>query len=297
MEKSIIVCNTGSNTLSKIDTKDLYIETLNLSLEEKEIGPHGLSLYNNKVLVANNYSNTISLIDIKKFKEEERIYIGAHPNDIAIYNNKVYVVCGEANSLIIYDLLNKELNLELPIGEFPHSIEIDAESNMGFISNMGDDTISLIDCTLNRELKRIKCNRYPTKVMMSSDRKKIYVCESKIGYSNKGSISIVSLENFLLEGTIEVGNSPVDFWEENNYLYVSNFLDGSISIVNMKNLKEERKIYVNGMPRGIIKVNENIFIGDYLNGLLKVINLKDKKIKNIAIGKEPNAMIFVKNLH
>ncbi len=43
MKESIVICNTGSSTLSKIDVGTLEVETLDLSLEEKEIGPHGLS--------------------------------------------------------------------------------------------------------------------------------------------------------------------------------------------------------------------------------------------------------------
>ncbi|MDR5586752.1 MULTISPECIES: YncE family protein [Clostridium] len=297
MKKSIIICNTGSNTLSKIDVENLGIETLNLSLEGKEIGPHGLSLYDKKIVVANNYSNTISLIDADKFKEEENIYIGAHPNDLAIYNNKLYVLCGEANSLIIYDLFKRDIDLELPMGVFPHSIVFFHEKNRAFISNMGDDTISIIDCIENKEIKRIKCNKYPTKIVISNNRKHLYICESYIGYATSGSISIISLEDLSLKATIKVGNGPVDFWEEEGYIYVSNFVEGSISVINVNKLKEESKIFISGMPRGIIKVNEKIFVGDYLNGKLKVIDLKGRMIKNIAIGKEPNAMLLVKNLH
>ncbi|NFG62284.1 YncE family protein [Clostridium sp. CMCC3677] len=297
MKKSIIICNTGSNTLSKIDVENLGIETLNLSLEGKEIGPHGLSLYDKKIVVANNYSNTISLIDADKFKEEENIYIGAHPNDLAIYNNKLYVLCGEANSLIIYDLFKRDIDLELPMGVFPHSIVFFHEKNRAFISNMGDDTISIIDCIENKEIKRIKCNKYPTKIVISNNRKHLYICESYIGYATSGSISIISLEDLSLKATIKVGNGPVDFWEEEGYIYVSNFVEGSISVINVNKLKEESKIFISGMPRGIIKVNEKIFVGDYLNGKLKIIDLKGRMIKNIAIGKEPNAMLLVKNLH
>ena len=48
------------------------------------------------------------------------------------------------------------------------------------------------------------------------------------------------------------------------------------------------------MPRGIIKYEDQIFVGDYLNGLVDVINLQEKRIKAIAVGKEPNAMTLVK---
>ncbi|GAA0075780.1 YncE family protein [Clostridium sp. CTA-5] len=295
--KSIIVCNTGSDTLNKICVKTLNVETLKLSLGESRVGPHGLSIYSDKLFVANNYSNTVSLINIDMFKEEKNFYIGSHPNDLVVYNEKLYVICGESNSLLVYDLINNKVNFELPMGIFPHSIAIFNEGNNIFISNMGEDSISVIDCIENREIKKIKCEKYPAKIVISKDKKYLYVCESHVGHNIKGSILIISLKNFTIQRRIKVGVSPVDIWEENGYIYVSNLLEGSISIVNLNKAIEERKIFVGGMPRGIIKVGERIFIGDYLNGQLKVINLKEKSIKTIAIGSEPNAMILINDLH
>ncbi|SFC55380.1 YncE family protein [Clostridium uliginosum] len=295
--KSIILCNTGSDTLNKMDVKTLNIKTLSLSLGESAFGPHGLSLYGEKLLVANNYNNTISSINIETFKEENSFYIGAHPNDLAVYNDKAYVLCGESNSLIIYDLLNRKVNFELPTGAFPHSIAIFNEGNNAFISNMCENSISVIDCIDNKEIKRIRCEEYPTKIIVSQNKKYLYVCESYVGHDVNGSISIISLENLTLQGKINVGISPVDLWEDSEYLYVSNLVEGCISIVNLNKLKEESKIFVGGMPRGIIKVDESVFVGDYLNGQLKVVNLKEKNIKTIAIGIEPNAMILIKDSH
>ncbi len=50
------------------------------------------------------------------------------------------------------------------------------------------------------------------------------------------------------------------------------------------------------MPRGIIKYKKNIFVGDYGNDRIVKIDLENKKIKNIAVGKEPNAMILLQSL-
>jgi YVTN family beta-propeller protein len=116
---------------------------------------------------------------------------------------------------------------------------------------------------------------------------------SYLGYDKVGDIGIIELKTLELINKIKVGLSPVDLYEDNSYLYVSNLCDGSISIVNLKTLKEENKIIIGGMPRGIVKDKENIFVGDYLNGILNVINIKNKKVKAITIGSEPNAMTLV----
>jgi len=293
----IVLCNTGSDSLNKINTENLKNQSIFLSAGESPFGPHGLSLYKDKILVANNYNNSISLVNYKSFKEENNLYIGAHPNDIVAHDDIAYVSCGESNSLIIYDMINDRVNFEIPTGRFPHNIVLLEEENLIFISNMGDDSISVIDYINNKEIKRIKVENTPTKINISKNKKYLYVCMSYLGYDRKGSIGIIDLKTLELINKVKVGLSPIDLFEDDNYLYVSNLCDGSISIVNLKDLMEENKIIVGGMPRGIVKVKENIFVGDYLNGILNVIGIENKKIKAIPIGSEPNAMTLVESIN
>jgi len=290
----IIVCNTGSDSLNKINTQNFKSESIILSAEESPLGPHGLSLYRDKILIANNYNNSISLINYVNFKEESNLYIGAHPNDIVAFDDIAYVSCGESNSVIIYDLINERINFEVPTGRFPHNIALDEEKHLIFISNMGEDNISVIDYINNKEIKRIKVDKTPIKINISKNKKYLYVCMSHLGYDKKGDVGIIELKTLELINKIQVGLSPVDLYEEDDNLYVSNLCDGSISIVNLKELKEKNKITIGGMPRGIVKDKENIFVGDYLNGTLNVINIENKKVKAITIGTEPNAMTLVK---
>lgn len=289
----IVVCNTGSDSLNKINTENFNNQSIVLSADESPFGPHGLSLYKDKILVANNYNNSISLIDYKNFKEEGNIYIGAHPNDIVAHNDLAYVSCGESNSLIIYDLINERVDFEIPTGRFPHNIVLEEERNLLFVSNMEEESISVIDYINSKEIKRIKVENTPMKISISKNNKYLYVCISYLGYDKNGSIGIIELNSLELIRKVNVGLSPVDLFEEDNYIYVSNLCDGSISVVNLNELKEERKIIIGGMPRGIVKIKENIFVGDYLNGKLNIIGTDDKKIKAIALGKEPNAMTLV----
>jgi YVTN family beta-propeller protein len=237
----LILCNTGSDSLNKINTENLKTQSIVLSIGESPFGPHGLSLYKDKILVANNYNNSISLVDYNEFKEENNLYVGAHPNDIVAFNDLAYVSCGESNSLIAYDLVNERINFEIPTGRFPHNVTVIKEKNFIFVSNMGDDSISVIDYIINKEIKRIQVESTPIKINISKDRKYLYVCMSYLGHDKNGSIGIIELETLELINKVTVGFSPVDLFEEGNYLYVSNLCGGSISIVNLDELKEENR--------------------------------------------------------
>jgi YVTN family beta-propeller protein len=293
--KYILVCNTAGDTLSKINLMDYSVENLPLELGEKPVGPHGIDYYNGNIITANNYSNSISIFSLTENKELKNIHVGAHPNDVKVFKDKAYVPCGESNSLVVVDL-NKEsmvCEIALGVGAFPHNIEIYYEKAIAYVSNMGGHSISVIDCLNNKVIGNIKAPEYPTKILLSKDKKKLYLCESYLGMDIDGYISVISTESNEIIKRIKVGGSPVDIFEEDERLYVANFAEGYLSIVDLKKEREVKKIFVGGMPRGVIKYKEDIFIGNNMNGKIIKLNLKERIIKTITLGKEPNAMILV----
>lgn len=287
---SLLVCNTGSDSISKINIKDFSIENLLLKIGEKPTGPQGIYLNNGLIYTANNYNNSISVIEEKTLIEENSFYIGPYPNDLVYYNNRLYIACGEANAVIVYDLIEKKIVFKLPTGLWPHNIEVEKDRGLILVSNLQDNSVSVIDGSINKKIMDIETLEYPTKIKVSKDRSKFYVCESYIGDSKSGYVEVFSLENFKPLKRIKVGKSPMDMWDDGDFLYVSNFSDGTISIIDVNIGREIEKIVVGGMPKGILKYNNLLFIGDYLRSKVIVFDLKSRLTKAIAVGVEPNAM-------
>lgn len=290
--ESIVVCNTAGDFISIINLKDYSVENVPLDLGEKPVGPHGIECYKNNLITANNYSNSISVIDLLNKKEIKNVYVGSHPNDVKILKDKAYVVCGESNSLVVIDIFTGEFLFEIPLEGCPHSIEIDENKSIAYIANIEGNSLSVVDCSSNKVIKYVNSLEAPIKVLLSKDKKMLYLCESYIGKDIEGYISVLSTENNEIIKKIKVGLVPVDIWEEEDRLYVTNFNDGSISILDIKKGIEVKKIFISGMPRGIIKIKDDIFVGDYFTGKIKNLNLKKRIIKIITTGKEPNAMIL-----
>ena len=105
---SIAICNTSSDNLSLIDIESYSVDHIPLDLGEKPVGPHGIEYENNTIITSNNYSNSISLIDMHSKKEVNNLYVGAHPNDVKLYENKAYFACGESNSLLVMDMASRK---------------------------------------------------------------------------------------------------------------------------------------------------------------------------------------------
>ena len=291
----VYVCNTSTDCISKVSIDNFKEEnkiTLNNEASTR-IGPHGICAYNDKLLVANSYSNSLSVVDGKLGREVENYFIGMHCNDVVAYGDKAYVICGDLNNVTVFDMVKKKILKQIPCGDLPHSIVIDKQKEILMISNMGTDSITLIDCKGENRVKNIRVGSYPTKAVFTVDGKYILVCESNLGSDYKGSISIISRKNYKLLYRIPVGNSPVDMCVDEKLCIVSNFGDGTISFIDINYYEKVKDISVGGMPRGVCKIKDNIYVGDNYKNLFLKINFRTNNKKSIPIGGEPTGILVL----
>lgn len=286
---SILVCNTGADSLSRIILNDLHLEKITFNLGEKPIGPNGIEVYDDGFITTNSYSDSISFFDKKYLKEIKNAKIGPSPNDLIVYKKKVYTICGESNSVVVYDILEDKALYEIATGSWPYSVEADIEKGIAFIANFESNDITVINMDNNNVIKKIDANEYPTKVLLSKDKEFLYVCESYLGHDKSGFLDVISAKTLKSIKRITVGSSPMDVIEGEENIYVSNFTDGTISVINKDNMILQESIYVGGMPKGMITHENKIFVSDYLKGKIYVIE-NNKINKVIAIESEPNAM-------
>lgn len=291
--QSIFVCNTAGDSLSEINLTDYSSKKYPLDLGEKPVGPHSLICYHNKLIISNCYNNSISIFSLNDKIEKENMYIGSHPQDMCVLGNMLYVVCCDSNSVVAADLEAKEIITSIPVSEYPHNIEVDGVNKIAYVSNFNSNSISIIDLDKNVVKSVIKTYENPTKIFLSKDKRMLYLCESYFGKEIEGYVSIISTETKKVIKRIRVGMEPADFVIDDNKVYVTNSGEGTLSIIDLNKGREVKKIYIGGMVSSIIKVGNDIFIGDYMNGRVVKVNLKERIIKNITVGKEPNAMILV----
>jgi YVTN family beta-propeller protein len=296
MVRYLYLCNTSSDCISKINL-NIFSEENRISLKTDSmamrVGPHGICRNNSRLIIANNYSHSISIVSMSKEVEESNYYIGVHCNDVVVFENNAYIICGDLNNLAVFDLLSNKVIEEIPCGNLPHSICLNKEKKLLLVSNMEEDSITLIDCVKNEIIKNIRVGAYPTKAIFTVDGQYSLVCESNIGSDYKGSIAIMSLKNYKIINRVTVGNSPIDMYCNESFCFVSNFGDGTVSVVDVNHYREDKKIIIGGMPRGIIKYGEHIYVGDNYNNLLMKVNIKNESKKYIPIGGEPTGMLLV----
>ncbi|WP_461205539.1 YncE family protein [Clostridium sp. DL1XJH146] len=291
----LCVCNLSSDSISIIDPINSIIKkTIDLKKYiSVPIGPHNIRYSKGYIFVANNYSNSFSVYDLKNECFIDDYFVGMHCNDLEIVNDKVYAICGESNYVIVFDLLKNKIIEEIPCGNGPHNIAYDKRTGLLAVSNFLNNTITLIDSNNHNDVKNIVVGLYPTKVDFYGNSNNLIVCESYLGKNRSGKLRIIPIRNILDFSEIEVGKSPVDFFIRKEECFVSNFTEGNITYVELNRLKIKKTIRVGGMPRGIVCHRNCLFVGDnYRYNIIK-INIETSKKKIIHIGKEPTGMILI----
>ena len=292
---SLIVCNTASDSISKISlveslNDEIVTEEVFLNIGERPQGPSGIYIEKNIAYITNSYSNSISILNMNSLKEIDNIYIGGSPNDLIVYEKCLYIVCSGANSVILYDINENKIILKIKTNNWPYNIEISKELGLLFITNFQSHNISVIGISTNKIIAELKTLEYPTKVKVSKDGKLLYVCESYMGDDKNGYIEVFDLITLKSLIKLRVGRVPIDIVEEDDVLYVCNFMDESIMLIDKFNFSKVTEIMVGGMPRALLKYKNILYIGDYLNGRIVCLDILNNNTKAITVGKEPNAM-------
>lgn len=287
--KSLILCTTASDSICKLVLDSLDMKKIRLKHCDKPVGPHGIRSYSDTVITANSYNDSVSFFYGENLIEDKVISVGPKPNDLLMHDYKVYVICGESNSMVIYDLKEDKSIGEVATESWPHSIDMDFNNKLLFVSNLESDSITVISMDNYDTVENIQVPEYPIKIRVSNDKKRIYICCSYLGKDKRGYIDVINIGNFQKIARVMVGYSPIDMIEDDDNIYVSNFTDGTISVIAKRTYTVEKVIYVGGMPKGIFKYGSVLYVADYLKSKLILIE-DDKVIKVIAIESEPNAM-------
>jgi YVTN family beta-propeller protein len=239
----------------------------------------------NKLYVANQFSNTISVIDIDKSKVEKNIDVGNSPYDVRVnpFSNRIYASNRDSDTISVIDgFTNKELT-NISVGDSPLGIGINLGRGWVYVANLDSNTITVIDAIDNHIIKTLKYASLPYDIVINPLTNKVYV--SDLG---KDSVLVLDGSNNTLVSTIPVGLNPsvLAINTQTNTIYVSNFSNDTVSIINGTSNKVETNIKVGNNPVGIAvnpRINK-IYVNNLADNTISVINgTTNKVIENISL--------------
>ena len=239
----------------------------------------------NKLYVANQFSNTISVIDIDNSKVESNIDVGNSPYDVDVnpFSNRIYSSNRDSDTISVIDgFTNRELT-SIRVGDSPLGIGINLATSWIYVANLNSKTITVIDAIENHIIRTLKYAALPYDIVINPHTNKVYI--SDLG---KDSVLVLEGSNNTLVSTIPVGSKPtvLAINTETNTIYVSNFWNNSISVMNGTSNKIENTVKVGENPVGIA-VNprtNKIYVNNLADNTISIIDgLTNKVIKKISL--------------
>ena len=276
---NVIAQNNGNTEGSKSENR-IKVEPLKSGIDVDTF-PTGIAVNPNtsKVYVANEYSNTVSVLGTESDKVQNRINVGIFPYSIDInpLNNRVYVTNRGSNTVSVIDGSIDTKLLDITVGKSPVGVAVNPSANWIYITNLDDGTMSVIDGISNEVINTIQAGRIPYAVTVNPLSNRIYAAD--IG---SNTVSVIDGETNRIVTSIPVGEKPtglaIDITNEgNNRLYVANYDSDSISVVDMTTNKVIDNITSGGdSPVGIATNPKTgkLYVSNIASNTVSVINTK-----------------------
>ncbi len=157
VRKEVYVTNERSNNLSIINAID---DTLvaNITVDSR---PTGIFVGKDKIYVFNEGSNGISIISPSLRKVVATISVEGPPKrGMQGFSNRLFVANTAANTLTFFNSQDV-VTRTIPVGIMPTGLAGDEKRNRLYITNYGDNTVSLLDPIGERVLKELFVGKSP----------------------------------------------------------------------------------------------------------------------------------------
>jgi YVTN family beta-propeller protein len=238
----------------------------------------------NMIYVANEMSNTVSVINGINDNIESTVFVGVTPYGVAVdpLTNRIYVTNIGSDSISVIDGSTNAVTATIEDVTSPVSLNVDSLNSWIYVTNIDTNTLSKINAITNRIEQNITVGKYPYSVDTDLGR------EYKIYVTNFGSntVSVIDGDSFKLLKNIDVGESPVGVVANpvTNTVYVTNRGSGSVSVIDAISDVIIKNITVGGHPDGIaINSKTNVIYVMDTGSVLVIDGETNQLTKNLTL--------------
>jgi YVTN family beta-propeller protein len=182
-----------------------------------------------KVFVANNFVNTVSVIDTATNTVIATITVGSGPGGVAVTPDlrrdgdgdrrderedkarasKVYVANHNDNTVSVIDAAtNTVIGSPITVGNDPYGVAVTPNGRRVYVTNRSSNTVSVIDTATNTVIgSPIPVGNFPIGVAVTPDGRKVFVANFR---DNTVSV-IATATNTVIGSPIPVASGPVAF--------------------------------------------------------------------------------------
>lgn len=230
----------------------------------------GAALAADKVYVANEGADTVSVLDAASFKTLASVPVGKSPHNVQVSpDGKVVWVTnnGEPNQVAAsvhkemvksehsamatagavwaIDTSSNAVIAKVPVGPHPAHVVVSPDGRFAYITNGGDNTVSVVDTSARRVVATIPVGKFPHGLRISPDGKQAYVANLK-----GGTVSVIDTASQKEVAQIPAGKGPaqVGFTPDGRLVLVSLSEENAVAVIDSTTRKVIRKVAVGTVP-------------------------------------------------
>ena len=250
----------------------------------------GVNSVTNKLYVANQFSNSISVIDGSTDIIENTIQVDNFPYDLEVnpFNNRIYVTNRESNTVSVIDGSTNQRLSNINVEDSPVGISINPSLNMVYVTNLNSKSLSIIDSIDNKVTQIIKLNEVVYGVAVNPLTNLVYI-------SNliNNTLSVLDGKTNKIINKIAVENMPtaININYKTNLIYVTNYLSNSISAIDGITNKVISTIKVAKYPVDAVvnPLTNKVYVSHNGDDAVSVIDgITNKKIKELSVKSSMN---------
>ena len=290
-EKSLFVSGGNDNWIlqySITNQKFKLIDSIKLGDKwPNKISPAGMCIdeAHQKLYVVTKDDNALYTINLSTKKVVQKTFLAAEAYTCALspIKNELYISCWGGKKIMVFSTATNQITKEISVGVHPNDICLTKNGKLLYVANAEDNTVSVVDLAVYKEVEVLNTALYPNApagsstngVALSEDEITLYIANADNNYLAVFDVS-KKLES-RSKGFIPVGWYPTAVKTAHGKIYVTNG-KGFSSFPNPLGPDPYKRGAQLAFQQGLIKsVEEDQYIGGLMRGTLSIINTPSEK--------------------
>ena len=254
------------------------------------------------IVVANQGSGTISIIDTQNTTSKAEYLIGPRPYGVVADSDRAYVTESVNGQVVTIDLESGTVEKRIPVDPSPTGIAINSAAHQLFVTHLFDGALTVINTSKSEVGTKVTSGtdaNISQFVAISPDGYKAYLPQTRSNVTNTArlfdttvfpivnvfdarSLKLLVPDRITLDTADEPVNMPFGaaLSPEGERIYISNAGSNDISVIDLKDNKGLAHISVGSNPRGIAVTpnGSHIFVNNVLDGTVSVIDAQSLEV-------------------
>jgi YVTN family beta-propeller protein len=239
--------------------------------------------------VANEGSNTVSVINTASNTVIAAVPVGVSPGPIAIKPGGAFAYVGNFSSrtLSVIATASNTVVAVVAVGGQPHGLAITPDGAFAYTTESFPHQVSVIDTASNTVIGTVAVGDLPTGIGITPDGAFAYVTNL-----SSDNVSVIATASNTVVATIPVGSGPgqVAVTPDGAFAYVTNVFGGSVSVIATSSNSVVTTVVLGGSPVGVAVTPDGAFAyvtKQSLNAVSVISTASNTVVATVPVGNNP----------